>query len=240
MSTLKTDGGGLVIISQARAQNDPVNAPEEQSHYSPSSMPKPLAAFYSGEPEVLGTVQIFVGILFITFGITLTISVGSMFDYFKIVLDTGVLLWSGLLYIVSGSLSLAASVKPTIGKVKSSLVMNIFSTAGACIAILLIITVFPSPVYLHYSNLFCAYYKPNTECTGAFNPKDCLGGIMVFLFLLTVLMFCITISTSVFGCKTACRSSYHEMTVVIYQSTYLNAPVTTTDAPPASTIALDS
>ncbi|XP_040284779.1 membrane-spanning 4-domains subfamily A member 4A-like isoform X2 [Bufo bufo] len=143
-------------------------------------------------------------------------------------------------YVVSGSLSLATSIKPTIFKVKSSLVMTMISIAAASFAILMMTTIFPSPLYFPSSEWYCAYYKPNTECVGIFNPQVCLAGIIILLFLLTILIFCITISTSVFACRTVCRSSYNEMSVVIYQSTSLNAPVTATAALSPSTTEQDS
>ncbi|XP_056397839.1 membrane-spanning 4-domains subfamily A member 4D-like [Hyla sarda] len=241
MSTLVTDEGGFVIISQTRPQNSE-NLPEEgQSSQAPARMPKPLDTFYRGEPEVLGTVQIFVGIIFITFGATFTIICEIEACYFmEGVMYTGVLLWSGALFVVSGSLLLSAAIKPTVGKVRSSLVMNIISIAASCITIIIIATVFPTPVYYPTSHLYCAYYKQSTECIGSLNYQASLGGTMMFLFLLTILMLCITISTSVFGCRTACRSAYNEMNVIIYQTMSLKAPVTTTEASLTSTTLLDS
>ncbi|XP_069599099.1 membrane-spanning 4-domains subfamily A member 4A-like [Ranitomeya imitator] len=233
MSTLTTDAEGSLIISQASPQNDQGNAPNEgRSHNAPANIPKPLATFYQGEPEILGTVQICAGILFITFGIIFEILCSVNCLYIEMVIYKHVFIWSGGLYVISGSISLACAVKPTIGKVKSNLVINIISTAAAGFSIIPI-SIIILPFYSESSDLYCAYYKSNTECKGAFNLTACFMGIIIFLLLLTILLFCITISTSVFGCRTICRTSYQEMTVLIYQATVLNAP-------PSSAITLDS
>ncbi|XP_069804316.1 membrane-spanning 4-domains subfamily A member 4A-like [Dendropsophus ebraccatus] len=232
MSTLTTDEGGFVIISQVSPQNKETAPEEGQFFHIPANTPKPLAAFYRGEPEVLGNIQIFVGILFMSFGGTLMILCQTECPYLQGVVYTGTLLWSGALFVVSGSLSLAAAVQPTLGMVRSSLVMNIISVAVSCTAIIFIM-----PSFLPTSpDLYCVY-EPRGKCIGAFNPTVYVAGTMVFLFLLSTLMLCITISTSVFGCKTACRTSFNEMSVIVYQSTTLDAH---TEVTTPSTTVLDS
>ncbi|XP_069596908.1 membrane-spanning 4-domains subfamily A member 4A-like isoform X2 [Ranitomeya imitator] len=187
MSTAVGDAGGVVVISQVRPQSDRGNGPEEgETGAAPSSTPKQIVAFYKGEPEVLGTTQIFTGILFIAIGILMSTAYRRRYYYhMSIVAHTGLTIWTGMLFIISGSLSVAASVKPTVGKI-------------------------------------------------------ILIGVNFFNLMLFLLMFCITISTSVFGCKTVCRSSFNETVVVIYQTTPLNVPDTTKDGPPDSTAALTS
>ncbi|XP_040284825.1 uncharacterized protein LOC120998249 isoform X5 [Bufo bufo] len=191
----------VVVITQVRPQNDQGNGPEELQ--SSGSIPKPVAEFYKGEPEVLG-------------------------------------------FIISGSLSVAASMKPTLGKIQASLVMNIFSSlvaiSGMILAALdlLFFGVFYAPYALRQS--YCAHYKSDTQkqCLGAFIPMPVYNGVAAFILMLFTLIFCITISTSVFACRTACRSSFHENIVVIYQTTSLNASDANRDVPLDSTAALTS
>ncbi|KAG8548367.1 hypothetical protein GDO81_025659 [Engystomops pustulosus] len=242
MSSMVQDAGGFVVISEVRPQNDQGKGPEEGwSCNAPAALPKPLVAFYRGEPEVLGTTQIFSGILLISIGIAIT----SVFttNFVGILIVSGILLWSGILFIISGSLSVAASVKPTTGKVKSSLVMNIFcSLASACGIILTaldisLVGVIYSPAMLTRS--YCAYHKPDMQCRGDFTPLTFYYGVLSFILLLFMLIFCIAISTSVFACKTVCRTSFHEMTVVIYQTTSMNVTDAARNVPP-DTAALTS
>ncbi|XP_063292967.1 membrane-spanning 4-domains subfamily A member 4A-like isoform X2 [Pelobates fuscus] len=126
-------------------------------------------------------------------------------------------------YIISGSLSISAAVKATLGKVRSSLVLNIISSIIAGIAIILLSLAVVSQWYrLHIFT--CFYYKSSVHCEGNFDLKIVVEGMLALLFIMTVTQLCITISTSVFGCKTVCRTSYNETTVIIYQaSSVINA-----------------
>ncbi|KAG8548370.1 hypothetical protein GDO81_025659 [Engystomops pustulosus] len=223
MSSMVQDAGGFVVISEVRPQNDQGKGPEEGwSCNAPAALPKPLVAFYRGEPEVLGTTQIFSGILLISIGIAIT----SVFttNFVGILIVSGILLWSGIL-------------------VKSSLVMNIFcSLASACGIILTaldisLVGVIYSPAMLTRS--YCAYHKPDMQCRGDFTPLTFYYGVLSFILLLFMLIFCIAISTSVFACKTVCRTSFHEMTVVIYQTTSMNVTDAARNVPP-DTAALTS
>ncbi|XP_073511322.1 membrane-spanning 4-domains subfamily A member 4A-like [Phyllobates terribilis] len=240
MSTVVPDAGGVVVISRVRPQNDQGNGPEEgETDDAPTSMPKPVVTFYSGEPEVLGTTQIFSGIVLISFDIMMIIAS----TYFGALFYSGVPIWSGILFIISGSLSVAASVKPTVGKVTSSLVMHIItSLAAACGIIITIIELILlphiSPPVLHWT--YCAYYKSDNQCLGAFYSLDAYYGFLSLNIMLFVLMFCISISTSVFACRTVCRSSFQEISVVIYQTTSSVVSDTTRDVPPDSTAAFSS
>ncbi|XP_073511324.1 membrane-spanning 4-domains subfamily A member 4A-like isoform X1 [Phyllobates terribilis] len=241
MSTAVADAGGVVVISQVRPQSDQGNGPEEgETGAAPTSMPKQVVTFYRGEPEVLGTAQIFTGILFISIGILTSIVYSRRYYfYMPVSARSGIAIWSGILCIISGSLTISASVKPTVGKVKSGLVMNIFSTlAAACGIILAILDLLFRPYYLR--SLYCAHYNNDLQCIGAFRLESLLIGITFFTLMLFLMMFCITISTSVFGCKTVCRSSFNETVVVIYQTPSLNVPDTTKDCPPDSPAALTS
>ncbi|XP_073441651.1 membrane-spanning 4-domains subfamily A member 4A-like [Dendrobates tinctorius] len=241
MSTAGADAGGVVVISQVRPQNDQRNGPGEgETGVAPASPPTQIVTFYKGEPEVLGTTQIFTGILFISIGILMSIASRQRYYYrLSVVSHTRITIWTGMLFIISGSLSVAASVKPTVGKVKSGLVMNILSSlAAACGIIIAIIDLIFRPYYL--SSSYCAHYNDDLQCIGAFDPEVILVGVNFFTVMLFLLMFCITISTSVFGCKTVCRSSFNETVVVIYQTSSLNVPDTTKDGPLDSTAALTS
>ncbi|XP_074794633.1 membrane-spanning 4-domains subfamily A member 4A-like isoform X2 [Natator depressus] len=98
-------------------------------------------------------------------------------------------LWSGLL-------------------VKGSLGINIISSVLAgCAMILYLISLMES----RYQSR-CDWYPEN-----CFPYKVTMACIMV-LFLFTFLEFCVSISTAAFGCKTVCRDSYSQVSVVIYQN----------------------
>uniref|UniRef100_A0A8C5MY02 Uncharacterized protein n=1 Tax=Leptobrachium leishanense TaxID=445787 RepID=A0A8C5MY02_9ANUR len=221
MSTLQSDTGDFVVISQVNHSRNLQDVPDE-IHNIADTTPKPLKKFYKGEPEALGVTQVCSGICFLTFGVIESILVGSIFHRFDLFIYSGLPFWSGMSYIVSGSLSVNAAIKPTLGKVKASVILNIISSVFAGIAIILhTFDMVLSHNYYGYTS-YCSCYKPSDICTGNFEPMVYFQGIHALLFLLSILQFCITISTSVFGCKTVCRTSYHEMTVIIYQTSSIN------------------
>ncbi|XP_066462268.1 membrane-spanning 4-domains subfamily A member 4A-like [Eleutherodactylus coqui] len=229
MSAVAPDAGGSVVISQVRSENA-----EGQSHNAPANMPKPLVRFYSGEPEVLGTTQIFVGILLLSIGIVLIKQESSIYGP-GVVTMTGAPIWSAILFIISGSLSVSASRKPTEGKVTASLVMNILSSlaglgGGIISAFDVGVAQFLRNPYL--KRTYCAYYNNDPQCLGAFTPWPVGGGLLSYTIVLYMLMFCISVSTSVFACRTVCRTSFEETTVVIYQTTNMNVPDASRDVPP--------
>ncbi|KAM4016794.1 membrane-spanning 4-domains subfamily A member 4A-like isoform 1-T2 [Anomaloglossus baeobatrachus] len=238
MSTVVPDAGGVVVISQLRPRIGQGNEPEEEICAAPARMPKEVVTFYKGEPEVLGTTQIFTGIVLISFDIMVMTS-----GYLGMIAYSGVPIWAGILFIISGSLSVNASVKPTVGKVKASLFMNIVTTLSAgCGMIIGLIEFFVVPLLIEYElNLtYCAYYKSDKQCLGEFSGLVVYYGIISLNVLLFVLMFCISISTSVFACRTVCRSSFEEINVVIYQTTTLNVLDATRDVPPDSSADVSS
>ncbi|XP_063799596.1 membrane-spanning 4-domains subfamily A member 4A-like isoform X1 [Pseudophryne corroboree] len=230
MSAPRSELGGFVTIAQDEPQNNA--PPKTRKNSAPTTTSKRLVKFFQGEPESLGVTQIIIGVTQIVLGIVLTAicHVGRCI-FFSIFIFTGVTYWSGIMYIISGSLSVAASYKPTVGKVNSSLVLNIISSVAAAIAVIIFCIFFShtsmSFFYRSSDTVHCAYYQPSQDCDGNFRPLPLLLGIVSLQFILTVLEFCVTLSTSIFGCKAVCGTSNNEVNVVIYQTTSLSAPNTT-------------
>ncbi|KAM4016805.1 membrane-spanning 4-domains subfamily A member 4A-like isoform 2-T3 [Anomaloglossus baeobatrachus] len=162
----------LVILPHVSPENNqPTDSQEEQSKYVPAEMPKRFLKFFQGEPEVLGVTQLIIGLNHIFFGIIFIVITEKAHLYIvSIIYYTGVLVWSGIMHVISGSLSVTASYKP-------SFKMTLYQGIGAT------------------------------------------------LLLLTALEFCIALSTSIFGCKAACSTSYSEVAVVVYHAS-LNDPKT--------------
>ncbi|XP_073178909.1 membrane-spanning 4-domains subfamily A member 4D-like isoform X1 [Lepidochelys kempii] len=192
---------------------------------------QPLEKFYKGEPLALGVVshwpkdargwnsrrrlppalrinwitQILVGAVQVAVGMVMAMVNSYLWI---LALTVHVPLWSGLLYIISGSISVVAAKNPKIPLVKGSLGMNIISSVLAgCAMILYLISLMES----RYQSR-CDWYPEN-----CFPYKVTMACIMV-LFLFTFLEFCVSISTAAFGCKTVCRDSYSQVSVVIYQN----------------------
>ncbi|XP_015270380.1 PREDICTED: membrane-spanning 4-domains subfamily A member 4A-like [Gekko japonicus] len=188
------------------------------------SVSRPLKNLYRGEPMALGITQIGIGIVVIAFGLVIVMAEGTLeYHYGEIHIRTPY--WTGILYIISGSLSVVVAKKPEISLVKGMLGMNVVSAVAAGIAI----------VILSISVAHISYYS---ECDGYYNtempPEICHEVITIpytqmrymaaVLLTFTILEFLITIITAAFGCAGLCRNSYSETTVVIFQNTARGTP----------------
>ncbi|XP_066462819.1 membrane-spanning 4-domains subfamily A member 4A-like isoform X1 [Eleutherodactylus coqui] len=210
----------VVILQHGNPQNNqPMENHEEQKI---AELPKPLVKFFQGEPEVLGVTQLINGINNIFFGIVLAVACKQLVCYpADILVVTGAPFWSGIMFIIAGSLSIAASCKPSVGKVTATLALNILSCIAAVITVAILVSYFMSTLwwYYHHNDNHCVYYKGSQTCEGEFSPQVVEIGIGSTILLFTTLEFCIALSTSIFGCKTVCRTSYNDTTVVIYHTT---------------------
>uniref|UniRef100_A0ABM5ESU0 Membrane-spanning 4-domains subfamily A member 4A-like isoform X3 n=1 Tax=Pogona vitticeps TaxID=103695 RepID=A0ABM5ESU0_9SAUR len=171
------------------------------------SLSGPLKKFYLGEPLALGITQILIGITVVAFGIVLDISHG----------------W----YLISGALSVAAAKNPRIPLVKGMLGMNVVSAVAASVGIIaLIFTV------MHFQ----PKWYSSDPCTPGLDEILCIErhqainntayGVTAILLAFNVIEFCITISSSAFGCETLCRDNYPDTIVVVYQHVTSDKTVT--------------
>lgn len=182
-----------------------------------SSLPRPLQKFYKGEPNALGVTQIMTGVIHILLGIILTASISSYYP--PSIVITGYPFWSGILYIISGSLSVATSCNPNLRLVRGSLGMNIVSSVAAGIGIIILSLI---KTIDYRSSYYCDHEEDedNSACRNLFYFQETMySGIIIVLLVFTILEFCISISTSIFACKAICRTAYSEVNVVIYQNT---------------------
>ncbi|XP_048355612.1 membrane-spanning 4-domains subfamily A member 4A-like isoform X4 [Sphaerodactylus townsendi] len=183
------------------------------------SVPRPVTKLYRGEPMALGITQILIGILEISFGLVIALaeSTRSSHDRGEHIITP---YWMGILYIISGSLSVAAAKDPRVPLVKGMLAMNVVSSVAAGTAIVIhFITIF-HPIYY----IGCQSYRhrdmPPDSCHELVAiPYNLMYATTVFLLAVTVLEFLISITSAAFGCATVCRDAYSETTVVIFQKT---------------------
>ncbi|XP_025062687.1 membrane-spanning 4-domains subfamily A member 12-like [Alligator sinensis] len=96
--------------------------------------PQILENYLKAEHKALGVVQIMIGLIHIGFGVILAMSCG-----FSLAGVSGYVFWGGLLFITSGSLSVASEKNPVDCHMKGSLGMNIISAIAAIVGLILMI-----------------------------------------------------------------------------------------------------
>ncbi|XP_029431396.1 membrane-spanning 4-domains subfamily A member 15-like [Rhinatrema bivittatum] len=123
------------VITQVLSQNDPrlvqlsqnIRPPPEQRF-----VPHAIKIFKKSQPIVLGTIQIFLGMTHILFGIIITTA-----DETLLTASSGVYFWTGFLLLISGSLSVTVEKKENIFLVKASLGSNLLSLVAGLVAMII-------------------------------------------------------------------------------------------------------
>ncbi|KAK7795707.1 hypothetical protein U0070_016096 [Myodes glareolus] len=138
--------------------------------------------FLKGEPKVLGVVQVLIALINLTLGLIMMTEIKYMYSALSVHMYAPV--WGSIVFIISGSLSIAAGMRTTEVLVTTSLSFNTISSVVA--AATSIIGFFVILSSFHFTSLRIAV------------------GIDFLIFILNVLEFCIAVSTSAFGCKATC------------------------------------
>ncbi|XP_048013248.1 membrane-spanning 4-domains subfamily A member 4A-like isoform X1 [Megalobrama amblycephala] len=204
-TVIPTNSGTLVIQFQPSEQTAPAergtNAPVNVHIPQAASLPQGLHAFLKGQPKALGIIQIMIGLLILLLGIVCTVGAISIF------VSSGIPYWGSLIYIIAGSLSIAAE-NALHGKgtssmclVKGSLGMSIISAITAGISIIIL----SLDLSVGRLNIYCYDY----DCSYLeVNYRTLFLGISGVTLVFTLLEFIISICLSAFACKAnACCSS---------------------------------
>ncbi|KAK1151555.1 membrane-spanning 4-domains subfamily A member 4D-like isoform X1 [Acipenser oxyrinchus oxyrinchus] len=220
MSTSVSTANGMVVVTQIYPQGTentaPAPAADQRCHVVPSSalcqLSEKLKRFLKGEPRPLGTVQILIGVISIMFGGVLSVTP------FSISAATGTPYWTGVLYIISGSLCVAADRTPKASLIKAALGMNVVSSVAAGIAICFYCVDLP----FYYGTSVCSY--PSSQSRDHYYGYRCEAivlaaqrtttGIKSVLLIFSLLQFCVSVSMAAFACKAACHNTYTPVIVV--------------------------
>ncbi|KAF3692470.1 Membrane-spanning 4-domains subfamily A member 4A [Channa argus] len=220
-STSITKVGGITIVTQVIPQEEA--SIQLQSAATTKQLPAPAtnaaapapsfaaekdgirASFLLGGPQGLGIVQIFVGLLCILFSLTAIVSP---------ILVIHALFSLAILFVLSGSLTLAASRQTSVGLVWASLVFNMIAGLVALAGVTFVCWLLADRPP---SKQLCDLY------TGEYNVKDCeriwgvnevLYGLRGLLLVLLVLQVCVSITVCVFSGKAIRRHSHYNPLMV--------------------------
>ncbi|KAJ7992106.1 hypothetical protein DPEC_G00275110 [Dallia pectoralis] len=164
-----------------------------------------LGSFRSVHPKALGTVQIMVGLVILLIGIVMASS--PRLDNVGVV--SGIFVWGSIIYVIAGSLTVAADNHLNKCLVKGSLGMNVVVTVMSFVGIILY-SLDTAGVMLRftcrerYDSSGQGYYYGvlSAECQAYWTRSSGISGVMLVLSLLE---FIASICVSSFGCKAVCQ-----------------------------------
>ncbi|XP_069608935.1 uncharacterized protein [Ranitomeya imitator] len=119
-------------------------------------------------------------------------------------------------YIIAGALTISAHRKPNVCLIRGSLSLNIITSIFSTIALILNIidlAVMQSYCYYGSGNYYNEVYYQ--ECKNQF-----YGGyaVLSILLIINVLLFCVSLSISVFGCRSLSQVSSNSPQVFLIQN----------------------
>ncbi|NXA18306.1 M4A15 protein, partial [Ibidorhyncha struthersii] len=193
-ATTVTDSGGVRIITEVIPATDPRAAQLASSSRSPTpAVSFQVRGFRRAQPQALGTIHIFTGIIHICFGIILTVSEhGSP----SLPVASGVFFWLGLLLLVSGSLLVESEKRDNILLVKTCCVVNVGVILSTLVATLLHTTAITRNIPGCENNM--PYQLKAEWCFNAEN-KILTNGLDSMFVIFCLLEFCAAVVALAFG-----------------------------------------
>uniref|UniRef100_G1PZZ6 Membrane spanning 4-domains A8 n=1 Tax=Myotis lucifugus TaxID=59463 RepID=G1PZZ6_MYOLU len=201
--------------SMSQVPQYPLNQP--QVHQIPGNQPglEPPVSMQPAqrslkEGKVLGAIQILIGLIHIGLGSV----IGMVLWYYTAVsFYGGYPFWGGILFIISGSLSVASEqlprssclVKSQMGKINASAIFSMFG-----------IMLFITDMGYTTPYLYCCYPKHNSQSIPFLFSS-------AVLFVFSLLEFCIACTSAHFDCKLL--SYLHTNRTVVFQTVYVTNPV---------------
>ncbi|KAM4701323.1 membrane-spanning 4-domains subfamily A member 8-like [Discoglossus pictus] len=200
MAFPRNSPNGPVLVSSECLVLPAVPQPEQQPFYK---------TFLKGQPKALGTVQITLGILHIALGVVLVST-----SYPGITFISGVPFWGTIFYVIAGSLSVGAENKQSRCLVRGSLALNIISCFVSLLEIILIIVDF----IIYFPMYYCNDY--DYSCSDYNRMVPIRNTCLVFLLIISLLQFCVSMSLSAFGCRSLNHQSIQQTPVYVINSNY--------------------
>uniref|UniRef100_A0A4W5Q0I0 Membrane-spanning 4-domains subfamily A member 4A-like n=1 Tax=Hucho hucho TaxID=62062 RepID=A0A4W5Q0I0_9TELE len=201
-SSVTTTTNGVVVITHVHPTGNMMGVVRgaSASHCLGQTVSSVLGSFREGQPKALGTIQIMVGLMMLLTGIVM--ATGPQVD--SIGVFSGIFVWGSIIYVIAGSLTVAADNKLNTCLVKGSLGMNVVATVTALTGIIL--HSLDSVGILFY--YFCEYpdyppnYFPSYICQQYWVRSQGIAGVLT---VFSILEFIVSICVSSFACRAVCQ-----------------------------------
>ncbi|XP_073451325.1 membrane-spanning 4-domains subfamily A member 4D-like [Aquarana catesbeiana] len=148
--------------------------------------------FLNGQPKALGTLQISAAFIQISLGVILYFV--SFFSYTDLTINSGIPFWGPFLYIISGSLSVAAGNRESSCLIEGCLAMNVISSLASMLELGLLI----SDISDFTSDCNNSALTPCVDHVAEAGIIRII--VLISLIIVSLLEFCVAISMSSFGC----------------------------------------
>ncbi|XP_071387051.1 membrane-spanning 4-domains subfamily A member 4A-like [Centroberyx affinis] len=208
---VSTATGSVVVVTQvypAPQGAAPQHGPGTQVYPAPQGAAPQhgpgTQTFEQGRPQVLGTVQIMIGLLAFLFGIVMAVNAESLGVY------SGVFVWGALFYVLAGSLTVAAGKSMSRCLVNGALGVSVVAAVASCTATILY-SMDAAGVLLYcscYGNYSCGFYD---DCRRYMSQSMGVSGVLA---VFSVLEFIVSISVAVYACKATCSSAPQQVFIV--------------------------
>ncbi|XP_024916230.1 membrane-spanning 4-domains subfamily A member 4D-like isoform X2 [Cynoglossus semilaevis] len=171
-SSVATTVGGVMVVTQVHRAPDA--AAQEQQYVG-------IRKFNKGRPQVLGTIQIMVGVVVLLLGI-IVIPSGLTIGVF-----TGSFAWGAALYIAAGSLTVAAGTRLTSCLVKAALIVSVIASVAATISTIM---------YIMDAVIILGY--------GRYTYQSRMRGVSGVLAVFSFLELIVAITVAGYACNAIC------------------------------------
>uniref|UniRef100_A0A4W5MGM2 Membrane-spanning 4-domains subfamily A member 4A-like n=1 Tax=Hucho hucho TaxID=62062 RepID=A0A4W5MGM2_9TELE len=215
-SSQTTTTNGAVVVTHVYPYGNgmAVTGVASTPHCLGQTVSSVLGSFRAGHPKALGTIQIMIGLMMLLIGIVMT--AGPLAD--NIGVFSGIFVWGFIIYVVAGSLTVAADNKLNKCLVKGSLGMNVVATVTALTGTILH-SLDSAGIFLY--NYYCyhpgypSYYPPSYVCQQYWARSRGISGVLA---VFSMLEFIVSICVSSFACRAVCLCC-RSIPEVIYKDT---------------------
>ncbi|XP_064841897.1 membrane-spanning 4-domains subfamily A member 4A-like [Oncorhynchus masou masou] len=164
-SSVTTTTNGVVVITHVHPTGNGMGVVGVASapHCLGQTVSSVLGSFRAGQPKALGTVQIMVGLMMLLTGIVM--ATGPQVDNIGVI--SRIFVWGSIIYVIAGSLTVAADNNMNTCLVKGSLGMNVvamvIALTGTILHSLDSAGIFFYNYYCDYPD-YPSYYPPSYVC----------------------------------------------------------------------------